>query len=235
MNRARQIIAGSQAERPVVMFSGGKDSLLTLLLVMEQFKPDVLWYRTGSLEQRKAIEYWTMKFNLTVYSHQPRSIYYLPMGEHPAMIREYAINDAAFPVVAETKTGERCGLQVDEQRVEQFLYPWDVTFTGWKDDDTHELVGGRVPYAPDGTMIGESKFYAPIRHMSDEEVASHLRTVAPEFEDFDDSLPVCTSCFASNESHVFCPMEQAAIPTIPWDAQSGLASFQKRFFGIGGQ
>lgn len=234
METARITIRESNAERPVVMFSGGKDSLLTLLLVMEQFKPDVLWYRTGSLAQRKAIEYWTMKFNLTVYSHQPRHIYYLPTGEHPAMVREYAINDVAFPVVAETKTGERCGLQMDEQRVEQFLYPWDVSFTGWKDDDTHELAGGRVPYAPDGTVIGGSKFYAPIRHMSDVEVASHLRTLAPEFEDFDDSLPVCTRCFTSNESQVFCPKDRAVIETLPWDGPAALATFQQRFFELGG-
>lgn len=234
MQRARQIIGDSKANRPVVMFSGGKDSLLALLLVMEQMKPDVLWYRTGSQEQRWAVEQWTMKKGLTVYSHQPHMTYYLPMGEHLALVREYALNDATFPVVVETKHGERCGLELNEEPCETFLYPWDVTFTGWKDSDTHELANGKVPYAEDGIVIGGSRFYAPIRHMDDDAVRGWLRILAPEFEDFDDSLPVCTNCFSSKDAEVFCPMEQKEIPTIPWQAEEGLAHFQKRFFNLGG-
>lgn len=235
MQNARQIVEAAKAERPVVMFSGAKDSLLTLLIVMEQHPHvDVLWYRTGSQEQRWAVEQWTMKHNLTVYSHQPRDIYYLPMGEHPALVREYAINDAAFPVVAETKAGEKCGLQMNEDRVDRFYFPWDVTFVGWKDSDTHGLTNGKVPYATNGAVIGGSRFYAPIRHMDDSEVREHLKTLAPEFEEFDDSLPLCTACFTSKESEVFCPLEQQMIPTLEFDGQASLSSFQQRVFGIGG-
>lgn len=234
MQKARQIIETANARRPVVMLSGGKDSLLVLLLVLEQIKPDVIWYRTGSQEQRWAIEQWTMKHDLTVYSHEPRDIYYLPMGHSPALVREYDINGDGFPVVAETIEGERCGLQVGEQRSERFLFPWDVTFTGWKDSDTHELTDGKVPYAPNGTVIGGSKFYAPIRHMVDEEVREHLKTLAPEFEDFDDSLPLCTRCFSGNDAEVFCPMEQANIPTFQWDRQASLDAFRQRVFGLVG-
>lgn len=235
MQKARQIVEAAKAERPVVMLSGGKDSILTLLLVLEIYpNADCIWYRTGSQEQRWAIEQWTMKKNLTVYSHQPRDIYYLPMGEHPALIREYAINDAMFPVVAETKTGEKCGLRMNEDRADQFYFPWLETFTGWKDSDTHELTNGKVPYCPDGTVIGGSRFFAPIRHMTDNEVREHLKTLAPEFEEFDDSLPLCTACFTSNESEVFCPLEQQMVSTLEWDGQASLSSFQQRVFGIVG-
>lgn len=215
------------------MFSGGKDSLLTLLLVMGQYQPDLIWYRTGSQKQRWAIERWAMKYELTIYSHQPRDVYYLPMNERPALVKEYAINDAVFPVVAETIEGTKCGLQVNEEQVDSFHFPWDVCFTGWKDCDTHELTNGTVPYAKDGTVIGGAKFFAPIRHMSDEEVLGYLRELGPEFEDFDDSLPMCTSCFTSKDAEVFCPMEQMTIPTIPWQADAGLAHFRSRFFGLG--
>lgn len=232
MDKSRETIQGTNAKSPVVMFSGGKDSLLTLLLAREVY-PDVecIWYRSGSEAQRRSVGYWTMRLNLTVYSHQPRVAYYLPMSESPALVKEYAINDATFPVVAETKHGDICGLQVNEERSDTFLYPWDVTFTGWKDSDTHELANGAVPYAPDGTAIGGSRFFAPIRHMLDDEVLGHLRTLAPEFEDFDDSPAVCTSCFVNKVADVFCPMGQATISVIPWDGQAGLAHFQRRFFG----
>jgi 3'-phosphoadenosine 5'-phosphosulfate sulfotransferase (PAPS reductase)/FAD synthetase len=212
------------------MFSGGKDSLLTLLLVMEQMKPEVVWYRTGSEKQRQVVEKWAMKYGLTVYSYDPSKIYYLPMEERPALVREFAINDATFPVVVETIDGTRCGLQLNEDRSDTFLYPYDVTFTGWKDSDVHELASGLVPYAKNGTVIGGSRFYAPIRHLDDDAVMACLRILAPEFEDFDDSLSLCTSCFASKDAEVFCPMEQTTIPTIPWNSQPGLEMFRKRFF-----
>lgn len=218
MQTARQTIEAAKAERPVVMFSGGKDSLLTLLLVREVY-PDVecIWYRSGSESQRKSVEFWTMKLNLVVYSHEPVMSYYLPMGDRSALVREYAINDATFPVVAETAEGERQGLRVDGYDV--FLYPFDVTFTGWKDSDEHELIGGKVPYAPDRTVIGGSRFYAPIRHLDDDAVRRWLRVLAPEFGDFDDSLLLS---------------EQGDVPNIPLDGQTGLSIFKQRFFGLGG-
>lgn len=234
MERARQVIAESKTEHPVVMFSGGKDSLLTLLLVMERVKPEVIWYRTGSQEQRWSIEQWTMKHDLTVYSYQSRNAYYLPMSQHPALVREFDINGEPFPVVVETKAGVGCGLKIREEPLDRFTYPWTETFVGWKDLDTHELANGKIPYAPDGTVIGGSQFFAPIRHMTDDEVFGHLKEIAPEFEDFDDSLPVCTNCFTSKEPQVFCPEEQGMINTLPWDGQVGLANFQKRFLDIGG-
>lgn len=235
MKKAQQTIRETQAERPVVMLSGGKDSVLTLLLVMEIYpNTEAIWYRTGSEKQRWAVEKWAMKKNLTIYSHDPRDVYYLPMNERPALVREFDINGAPFPVVVETIEGTECGLKVNGKSDEQFLFPWDVCFTGWKDSDTHELAEGKIPYAADGTVIGGSRFFAPIRHFDDDKVRGWLRILAPEFEDFDDSLPLCTSCFTSKESEVFCPMEQATIPTIPWDGQAGLEMFQRRFFGTGG-
>lgn len=216
VEKARKTVQSSNAKHPVVMFSGGKDSLLTLLLVREIY-PDVecIWYRSGSESQRKSVEFWTMRLNLTVYSHEPIMSYYLPMGNRSALVREYAINDAIFPVVAETAEGKREGLRVDGYDV--FLYPFDVTFTGWKDSDEHELTGGKVPYAPNGTVIGGSRFFAPIRYMDDDEVRGWLRVLAPEFEDFDDSLLLS---------------EQGDIPSIPLDGQAGLNIFREKFFGI---
>lgn len=233
MEKARKIVQDSEAKNPVVMLSGGKDSILTLLIVREIY-PDVecIWYRNGSQEQRWAVEKWAMKLGVTIYSHQPSDVYYLPMNEHPALIKEYAINGASFPVVAETIEGTQCGLQMNGERSDTFLYPWDVTFTGWKDSDTHELTNGKVPYAPDGTVIGGSRFFAPIRHFDDDKVRGWLRVLAPEFEDFDDSLPLCTKCFASKDAEVFCPLEQTMISTIPWNGQPGLETFRQRFFGL---
>lgn len=235
MELARNRVEGTNAKRPVVMLSGGKDSVLTLLLVMEVYPTvDCIWYRTGSEAQRRAVERLVVKHGLTVYSHEPRLTYYLPMGEHPALVREFAINDATFPVVTETGCGTKCGLQLNEQKVDEFFYPWDVTFTGWKDSDTHDLASGKVPYAADGSVIGGSRFYAPIRHMGDDEVRGWLRILDPEFEDFDDTVSLCTSCFVSKDADVFCPMEQVNISTIPWDGQAGLDTFRSRFFGMGG-
>lgn len=230
MKQARQIIESITAARPVVMFSGGKDSLLTLLLAREKYsKCDVLWYRMGSKKQREQIEYWRNKLNLTIYSYRPSDYYYLPLSTGAALVKEFSIKGIAFPAVAEVAEGERCGLTINESKLIRFNYSWDVTFTGWKDCDEHDLMSGKVNYALDETNVGGSRFYAPIRHMADDEVRAHLKILAPEFEEFDDSVPLCTRCFTQS-GEVFCPQEQTMIPAALL-GQDGLTAFRERFGG----
>lgn len=221
----------TDAKYPVVMFSGGKDSVLTALLVKEQYPTvDLLWYRMGSPTQAQAVKQWHQRLGLRIYSYPPRKIYYVPTGNDLHLIKEFDINGQPFPVAVDVTPDRQCGIKLSEPLLPHFNYHWDTTFVGWKDCDTHPIPGGIVPYMPDGYTCGGSRFYAPVRGMSDEDVLERLHTLNTPMIPFDDSIPLCTACFNTPKAEsVYCPEDSCSIPTLPWDREKSLTTFQQNF------
>lgn len=204
--------------------------MLVLHLLLERCKPDLLWYRMGAPAQRRAIEYWAFKHDLTVYSYAPSNYYYVPSAGELSLIKEFDHWGQPFPVGVDVTQGRECGLLLNEPLLPHYPYPWDVTFTGWKDCDTHPIYGTATGiFPPNGFTDTHTTYYAPIRHLDDPTVNHHLPT---DFIPFDDSIPLCTACFnsAADITEVYCPEEQAVISTIQWERKSSLAQFRSKFY-----
>lgn len=228
MERARQIISEvlAQSSRPVVFWSGGKDSQLLLHLAREQ-KPeiDVLWFRDGIPKfQAEFIR----SNDLTVYSYAPMDQYYLPDGDGLSLVREYSINGTPFPVISDVGYSDDCGLELSIERTPFFPFPWDTCLIGWKATDGHSITGLN-PFPEDGTVVGGTRFYGPLRHMTDEQVLSELARLGLPFDDDNDTIRKCTNCLCRAESDVYCPKLGQRVPPIVWDSASSLAAFRQRF------
>ena len=94
-----------------------------------------------------------------------------------------------------------------------------------------------TPFPEDGAQVGSTQFFAPLRHMTDEDVRSlterlHIPVNEEKYagskEHDPDYLHRCTRCF-SETGEVFCPKQQAMIPSQPWERGVALSNFRSRF------
>lgn len=237
MEKARQIIrdALEGAECPAVLWSGGKDSQLLLRLVHE-IRPGVpvIWFRAGLAEQRFARRM-IIELDLHVWSWQPSDVYVLPNGKGFSLIREQAFGAHTLPVVADIETGERCVAEIVTQRTPA-LYPhFDRILIGYKDSDSHEVLGGSGFCPADGWELGKALVFAPLRHMDDAQVWAVIAelNVPVDAERYfnggrdPDTVQACTACL--NGRAAFCPKEQQTIPPVEWDAAARRGEFRARF------
>jgi 3'-phosphoadenosine 5'-phosphosulfate sulfotransferase (PAPS reductase)/FAD synthetase len=239
LKQARGIIenALNTSERPVVLCSFGKESLLLLALLRHYTEVDVLWYYTDDLAkaQKRFAHQIIRDWNLAVYTYQPSDRYYLPNDEGLTLVSEYSIGGEAFPVLQDIEHSDRCGLEISSERTPYFAYHWPVTFWGLKSSDEHFITGR--PFVPDGTQVGSTRLYAPLRDFTDEDVWKLTRRLNLPFNEekyrgdskFDpDILHACTACFSHDET-VFCPRLSREVPPFVWDKAQALDSFRTRF------
>lgn len=239
LKEARQVIESGlrESQFPVCMWSSGIDSMLLLFLLRKYVDIPVLWFHEDlSTKQAKFAHSIIRDWQLTVFNYAPMDRYYLPNEKGLTLINEYSIGGAPFPVLTDVEHSEQCGLDISKQRTPYFAYHWPVTFVGWKETDGH-FITGKNPFPPDGTQVGNTRFFAPLRHMTDADVLRLTKRLgipmnqgkyAGNTEYDPDYLHRCTRCF-SKESEVFCPKQQAMIPTQPWERDIALSNFRTRF------
>lgn len=214
------------AQNPAVLFSGGKDSLLLAALVREQRQNFTLvWFRTGEPDEftRRIIKLWQP---LTVLSWGPRDYYMLAEGGERALVHEFDFNSTPFPVVTDLAPGTRCSRLVPPL-TPQLYHGLDVLLWGAKDCDTHWLKGN-TPFPPDGAPLGTARLYAPLRHLSDEEVLAALTALGVPYTPQPDALPMCSACLETT-GEVYCPELKRTIPAERPDWVPAITAFRTRF------
>lgn len=215
------------AQCPAVLSSFGKDSVLLLNLVRE-VRSDftVLWFRTGQSEHfaRRIIREW----RLTVYSWAPSDVYLLANNGDRTLVHEYSFGEHRLPVLIDLAAGNSCALTKFTDRTPQLFLPFDVILTGYKDCDEH-WVKGNSPLFQEGTTVGHARMFAPLRHLSDEQVRAAIFDRKIPFEPTPDELPLCTSCMTAGPGQVFCPEVDHMIPAMQWEKDKSLTAFKQRF------
>lgn len=232
----------AQAKRPALLCSFGKESML-LLTLMREIREDFpcLWFRTNQTPEQTAFAKSIIReLNLQVFSYAPAEVYVVPNEDGVTLIHEYSFGRNRFPRLVDIEPGERCSLKLDPSRTPQMSHVWDFLFAGWKDSDSHRVLGDD-PFPDDGYFLGDAQVYAPLRHMSDADVWSvieelHVPVDRQRYSFSDETrddgvLKLCTACYSSGESEVFCPDERRLIPVQPWDRQASLNGF-RQFYGL---
>lgn len=233
--RIREEIASALAgaQTAAVWWSSGHDSQLLLHLVREQ-RPDVavVWFRQ-SLHKRQ-MEFMheeIARLNLAVYAVTPQRSYVMNDGKGEiSLVDVVMLNGVATIVGRDVQASERCLLRLKMAAGASYEYPFDVTFVGWKHVDTHPAFG-QIPCPRNGTARGGTKFYAPLRDLSEAEtweligqmgVRVDERRYAGDETCNPDTLFACTRCLTSDAVQVWCPDEQREIPVWQWDRQEPL-------------
>jgi len=225
-----------KAEFPAVLWSGGKDSQLLLTLARE-INPaiPVIWFRSSGRETfaRRMI----MELHLDVWNWEPSDVYVLPNDSGLSLVREQSFGNQRFPVVLDVEQGERCIGDVLPSRTLQLFPHFDTLLLGYKDSDYHWTLGGSGFCPADGWQLGKAKVFAPLRHLSDEEVWSAIKTmgVPYDIERYEgggsdpDCMSACTQCLQPGIGKVFCPKQQAEIDRVAWSPRDSLQAFRIRF------
>lgn len=229
MDQARSLIAEvlTNAQQPGVLWSGGKDSQLLFHLAREVY-PDIpaIWFRTPHTDESAVLKL-AMDQQMTVYSHKPADVRILTDGDTHTIVRSYSFGDDLLPLLTDITEGTRCSITAFPERTYKLYQPWDVLLVGWKDCDTH-WIKGDSPLKGDGFMLGKARVYAPLRHLSNEQVyAAAYEMKVPIVEPAEPQL--CTRCMTHSDSEVFCPDAGRFIPTVEWDRQQALNDFRNQY------
>jgi 3'-phosphoadenosine 5'-phosphosulfate sulfotransferase (PAPS reductase)/FAD synthetase len=226
--RANVKAALKDSECPAVLCCFGKDSLLLLALARE-VAPDIrcVWFRVGFPEKfaRSVIAEW----NLEVYSYPPADSYLLSDGSRIALINEYAFATDHMPLATDLAPGTTCILHRPTITLSAVYQPWDVLLSGYKDTDTHWIKGDSKLFREEGVMLGNARVFAPIRHMTDDEVRAASLELGLPVAPADDELAVCSRCMEHGDGEVWCPEEGKHIPREQWDRDTALSNFRGRF------
>lgn len=223
--RQRIEVAIADAKSPAVLFSGGKDSLLLLALARE-LRNDLwaIWFRTGESDvfTRQVLHDW----DVPALSWSPADVYLLGQDTDRALVHEYDFDGIRLPVVTDLTPGATCSRTLPQ--LSPTIHPgFDVLLWGAKDTDTHWLKGN-ILFPPDGTLLGDAKLFAPLRHLTDEQVRAAIENLELDYTEQPDSLPMCSACFGDT-GEVYCPRVGHAIPTESVDWEAGVNAFRNRF------
>lgn len=240
MEQARQNIiqALDGAARPALLYSSGKESQLLLELALN-VRPDitVLWLRHALTRKQKEFgESELLRRDVLAFSYDPRSVYYLPTSSGLKLVAEYDAGGSPLPQIRDVADGEACGLKVARGNPSPAPWPFDVVLAGTLDVDEHPVFGQGF-FPADGTQIGTSRFYAPLRHMSESDVLAALESLGVPVDPAryggeqardPDTFAACTRCL-TGKGNVFCPEAQGEIEVVGWDEAGALENFKVRF------
>lgn len=198
------------AERPAILFSGGKDSLVLLDMVREA-RPDIAvihFYDGLNPEIEKVICGW----NLNVLSWHPAAQYLIPWNEGIALVSEYSFGEARLPVLRDVVPDDRrCDLEkITPQRTPHFDYPFDLTLWGYrKSDELHPVMPN---YFPKMFRLGPTTMLAPLYEWETIDVIEAAQRLP--FTPCSDALTACARCLEVLKN---------------WDRQGAQEFFVKRF------
>lgn len=228
-------------KNPVIAWSGGRDSTL-LLHLARQVKADipVVWFKQNVSKAWLAwCESIIMEWDLVVFNYPSSDTYYLPndeLGQTLTLVDEYSFGSGqTMPVLTDVVSGSgreqpigECAAEVSREFIPAFEYPWDVTLTGYRESDSHFILGTRF-FPKDGTLFGNTKLYAPLRRWADVDVARATQALRLPSSPPDERLYRCNNCLRHKDRIVFCPEVGKEIQSISWDKNQALMGFRSRF------
>lgn len=196
------------ATAPALMLSGGKDSVLLLLLTRQLgYDLPVIHFPDGAYDAD--VMQLVMDYNLTCYSWCPANLYLLANDGSAALIREFSVNGELLPVLTNVHA-DSAGLCLAQQpRTPQLYLPFDLLLTGYKDCDTHWAADGTLLF-PEGLVVGGTRLTAPLRQLSDSQVLDELSAMGVAFIERDDEIGVCADCMAGKPLHWDRPLDLTA-------------------------
>ncbi len=235
-------------DRPVVLSSFGKDSIVLMHLVREQQKGDIpiLWFRHEFRGQSKR-----HKFALQVIKDwQLRCFDYLPVQRVPLagkgileLAEFYSLGGDTTLAVFFGTSGEygECILDVGKlPTTAKFDYPWNVNFHGQRREEWHPLFG-RVPLQEDGEEREGSKWFYPLRNWTLADIWEYTmelglpvnfeRYVKGQEEYDGDQYAICSACINPiyKMPQVYCPKEGKLIDHIQFADWEQLLSDMKGY------
>lgn len=187
----------------------------------------VLWFKTAAVDVAFGREV-IRELNLTAYDYWPADTYLLTEGGHTTLVQEYDVGESRLPLLTDLVPGDRCSLTAFPNRTPTMYLPFDLLFVGYKDSDTHWVLGDKKPFEGE-TVVGRARMVAPIRHMSDDKVRGLIADLKINYREGDDSLPMCTRCMTQDTDEVWCPERRQYIPVEQWNRELALGGFRKRF------
>lgn len=235
MNLAREKIKSALqgAKSPAVLWSGGKDSMLLLSLVRETNKTiPVIWFKTPNAFARRII----MEWDLEAWCWEPSDVYLVPNDKGLTLVREQAFGQQRFPVLLDVEVGTQCIADVLPHRTPRLFPHFDVVLSGYRDTDYHWSMGAGF-FPPDGWTLGQAKVFAPLRHLSDDQVWAEIKATNIPYDEIrydqggsdPDCVKACTQCLQPGIGRVFCPKLRTEVDRVTWSPADSLQAFRNRF------
>lgn len=222
-----------QGRKPVLFLSGGLDSLLLLVLLIEQKQVfEIIQYRDHwTKKQRERADYWIRKCNLRVYSYPPLGVNLLGDDTQLSVVFEYAIGNGAIPVIRDVIDGTTCIADLDGQRMHTMPLDVDLGLIGTRSDDYHPFMG--QPVNEQEFEVGGMQFICPLWNHSREDVKRELESRGIDTSEVDEdaesgNIAMCNICIKGT-GKVWCPRDEKEIDSIVWDRQANLKAFREAY------
>lgn len=222
-----------QGRKPVLFLSGGLDSLLLLVLLIEQKQVfEIIQFRDHwTKKQRERADYWIKKCNLRVYSYPPMSVNILGDDTQLSVVFEYAIGNGAIPVIRDIIEGQACIADLDGQRMHTMPLDVDLGLIGTRKDDYHPFMG--QPVKTQEFEVGGMQFICPLWDYTREDVKRELESRGIDTSEVDEdaesgNIAMCNICIKGT-GKVWCPKDEKEIDSIVWDRQANLKAFREAY------
>lgn len=198
------------AERPAILWSGGKDSAVLLDMALA-VRPDIqvihFWDRL-----HPDVEAAIRMLGLNVLSWSPAAQYLIPWNEGIALVNEYSFGEVRLPVLWDVIPDDRrCDLEkIKVQRTPYFDYPFDLTLWGYrKSDELHPVMPACFPKE---FQFGPTAMLAPLYDWETIDVIEAAQRLP--YTPCSDALMACERCREVLKS---------------WDRKGAQEFFAKRF------
>lgn len=225
----------ARAQRPVVLCSFGKDSIVLLHLCLRFRKVPVLFFRFPKFHEKHVHALTVMQaWDLEVYDLWPMRTMDYQHGEFFEVLHGYHTGAGGtlwlFSGIRKRRDEEPrylCGMEdlLCRPVARDYQYPWDATFHGHKGTDDPELgaVGSIVRPV---SQLGDTQLVVPFVEWTDDDIWTYIHkydlpydhrryderdeTVSP------DKYPTCYRCLDSQLAGqvVTCPKYGQPIPNV---------------------
>ena len=232
----RQIIDHALANatsQPGIFFSGGIDSLLLLDIIREfdNTIPVLTFAQDFTKEQWVRFENLILKWELSLYTFPPYHRFFVPNGTDISLIDEYNYGGISFPIIRDLEHGDKCGLELSQQRLMTPDTFWQTTFIGALKDDIHPLAKGNAYLGGEHSQIENLTFIAPLWEWSKAEVIEEAAKRGLIAIEGTGELSACTKCLQSTEP-VYCVKRDTIIEAVKWEPENQLSAFRSKYYGI---
>lgn len=218
----------SIAERPIILCSFGKDSIVLLHLVhrVDKHVPVIFW-REPFIQKKNEFAYKMIQdMDLEVYDYPPSGVdFCYNNGEMGVISRRDVGGDLglfSFKGLIEANSG-LCMFKdfILRPLIPSYNYAWDLTFVGTKTSDTDPLFGD-LKLSDILKPMGKTILFFPLKDWTDKDIWGyiHKHNVPYNVKRYDeknsdynnDYYECCYACVnPDNEDNVFCHRENRMI------------------------